>query len=252
MVEIQDTEHSRPLARLTQTPLEHIQSDSNALFSKCLFAFQSFSKLGELSENMRILSLNAELAAGRAGEHGSAVRALTQYTRELVNRLSSIEQGMLILKSNTYNNSASALRTLQQLKLIDRAGTQLKKVKGEFSSNCVLRISQSRETKLTDLMINVDGMIESVESLSMEANAVSKVMSQAGSIATNIAIEASSAGAYEAEFEQVAKTMRDFASELRIMCEAAGGSIRDADNVGKILQLNAQGNLGQLSKEAKQ
>ena len=101
-------------------------------------------------------------------------------------------------------------------------------------------------------MINVDGMIEGVESLSTEANAVSKVMSQAGSIATNIAIEASSAGAYEAEFEQVAKTMRDFASELRIMCEAAGGSIRDADNVGKILQLNAQGNLGQLSKEAKQ
>ena len=126
VVEMQETKHSRPLARLAQTPLEHIQSDSNALFSKCLFAFQSFSKLGELSENMRILSLNAELAAGRAGEHGSAVRALTQYTRELVNRLSSIEQGMLSLKSNTYNNSASALRTLQQLKLIDRAGTQLK------------------------------------------------------------------------------------------------------------------------------
>jgi len=230
--------------RFVQSPLEQIQSGSNALFSKCLFAFHAFSKLGELSENMRILSLNAELAAGRAGEHGSAVRALTQYTRELVNRLSGIEQGMMRLKSNTYNNSASALRTLQQLKLIDRADSQLKKIKGEFGATCIKKIAHSRKTKLTDLMTNVEGMIDSVENLSVEATSVAKVMSQAGSIATNIAIEASSAGAYEAEFEQVAKTMREFASDLRIMCESAGGSIRDAGNVGNTLQLNAQESLG--------
>jgi len=248
----QEAEQPATLARATLSPLETIQADSNALFSKCLFAFQAFSKLGELSENMRILSLNAELAAGRAGEHGSAVRALTQYTRELVNRLAIIEQGMLSLKSNTYNNSASALRILLQLKLIDRAGSHLKKVQGEFSASTNEKVLQSRQSRLTDLMNNVDGMISSVENLAIEANTVTKVMSQAGSIATNIAIEASSAGAYEAEFEQVAKTMREFASELRIMCETAGGSIRDAGNVGQTLQFNAQDSLGYMSKEARQ
>lgn len=230
--------------RVVKMQLEHIQTGSNALFSKCLFAFHAFSKLGELSENMRILSLNAELAAGRAGEHGSAVRALTQYTRELVNRLATIESDMLRLKSNTYNNSASALRILLQLKLIDRASIQLGRTKGQFAETTVTKISQSRKKMLASLMVDVDGMIDSVVNLSVEANTVSKVMSQAGSIATNIAIEASSAGAYEAEFEQVAKTMREFASELRVMCEGAGGSIRDAGSVGKTLQLNAQDSLG--------
>lgn len=237
-------ELSTQVTRRAQSPLEHIQADSNALFSKCLFAFQAFSKLGELSENMRILSLNAELAAGRAGEHGNAVRALTQYTRELVNRLYMIERSMLALKSHTYSNSASALRTLLQLKMVDRAETRVKQVKGAFAEKAAERVSHSRGGKLTDLMENVRGMITSVEGLSHEASAVSDVMSQAGSIATNIAIEASTAGAYEAEFEQVAITMREFAFELRTMCDTAGGTIRDASNVGKTLQLRAQENLG--------
>ncbi len=240
----QKTGQSAQPARIIKSPLEQIQDDSNVLFSRCLHAFQAFSKLGELSENMRILSLNAELAAGRAGEHGNAVRALTQYTRELVNRLYGIERGMLSLKSNTYNHSASALRTLLQLKMIDRASNLLKDVKGEFGSTSVTQITYSREGKLKDLMGNVRGMIDSVEKLSHEAGSVSEVMSQAGSIATNIAIEASTAGAYESEFDQVANTMREFAFELRTMCDAAGGSIRDAGSVGKTLQYRAQESLG--------
>lgn len=243
-MEEQDQQTSQTPARLTKSPLEQIQDDSNTLFSRCLHAFQAFSKLGELSENMRILSLNAELAAGRAGEHGNAVRALTQYTRELVNRLYTIERGMLSLKSNTYNNSASALRTLLQLKMIERAADKIKQVNGEFDDGSTTRVANSRQTQLKDLMGNVRGMIKNVEHLSNEASSVSEVMSQAGSIATNIAIEASTAGAYEAEFEQVANTMREFAFELRTMCDTAGGSIRDASSVGKTLQFRAQENLG--------
>jgi len=243
-MEQQMAQQSAALAFGIKSPLEQIQADSKVLFSNCLLAFHAFSKLGELSENMRILSLNAELAAGRAGEHGNAVRALTQYTRELVNRLSSIEKGMQSLKSNTYNNSASAIRILLQLKLIDRTETQMKNVKGEFASGCAGRISKSRTSILSDLLDKVRGMTKSVESLSKEANAVSEVMSQAGSIATNIAIEASSAGAHEAEFDQVAKTMREFAFELRTMCDTAGSSIRDAGGVSKTLQFRAQESLG--------
>ncbi|MBC8445000.1 MAG: hypothetical protein H8D75_00015 [Rhodospirillaceae bacterium] len=127
--------------------------------------------------------------------------------------------------------------------MIDRASTQLAKAKGEFGSGISKKISHSRHSKLTDLMVNVRGMISSVENLSSEAGSVSEVMSQAGSIATNIAIEASTAGAYEAEFNQVANTMREFASELRAMCDSAGGAIRDAGSVGKVLQHKAQESL---------
>ena len=43
--------------------------------------FFSLRNLPDVIEDLRILSLNAELAAGRAGEQGLAVRALTQHTR---------------------------------------------------------------------------------------------------------------------------------------------------------------------------
>jgi len=243
-MEEQEVDLTPPSAPLAKNPLGFIQSETNALFSNCLFSFHAFSKLGELSENMRILSLNAELAAGRAGEHGNAVRALTQYTRELVNRLYNIERNMLALKSNTYSTSASALRTMLQLKLMDQADSALKKAKGEFASTCAKKVGHARKTKLSDMMANVRGMTDSAENLSHEAGTVSEVMSQAGSIATNIAIEAAAAGTYEAEFEQVAKTMREFALALRAMCDNASGSIRKARSIGKSLQKHAQDNLG--------
>ena len=103
------------------TAAGRLKDDTGALFSECLQGFQAFSELAELAENMRILSLNAELAAGRAGEHGAAVRALTQYTRELVIRLNAIEANMLGLKSRTYGAIATALRFLHQLRYIDLA-----------------------------------------------------------------------------------------------------------------------------------
>jgi len=230
----------RPAAR---SSLDRIQNDSNALFSNCLSAFQAFAGLGELSENMRILSLNAELAAGRASDRGNAVRALTQYTRELVNRLNVIEREMLSLKSGTYNHSASALRILHQLRILDKALTYLRKGQGQDSGSILEKTDLSRELRLTALLDNVRGMTESVEGLSHEASNISDVMSQAGSIATNIAIEASTAGVHEAEFDQVAKTMRDYVIQLRHMVDSAGSSIRDADLVGKSLQVKAQNDM---------
>ena len=219
-----------------RTPLGRIQSDTNRLFSKCLFAFHSFGNLGELSENMRILSLNAELAAGRAGEKGNAVRALTQYTRELVARLNGVNQGMLTLKSETYNQSASALRILHQLRLLNRALENLKQRKGEFATVALEKTTASRAGKLSSLLDDVYGMTKNVNKLSAEANEVSEVVSQAGSIATNIAIEASSAGNHEAEFDQVAKTMRGYVAQLHHMVDLAGSPIRDAGSVGINLQ----------------
>ncbi|MHA1597735.1 MAG: hypothetical protein ACTSV1_03350, partial [Alphaproteobacteria bacterium] len=146
-----------------KTPLDHIQTESNALFSNCLIAFHSFSGLGELSENMRILSLNAELAAGRAGDHGNAVRALTQYTRELVNRLYSIERSMLSLKTASYSFSASSLKILLQLKMLDRAHHKISRVRGEYAKCANERTIAAREVKLANLLSSVRGMIVGVD-----------------------------------------------------------------------------------------
>ena len=219
-----------------RTPLGRIQTDTNRLFSKCLFAFHSFGNLGELSENMRILSLNAELAAGRAGEKGNAVRALTQYTRELVARLNGVNRGMLSLKSETYNQSASALRILHQLHLLNRALNELNTRKGEYSTVALDKTTRSRAGKLSALLSDVQGMTSNVNKLAAEANEVSEVVSQAGSIATNIAIEASSAGNHEEEFDQVAKTMRGYVAQLHHMVDTAGSPVRDAGSIGNNLQ----------------
>jgi len=226
-----------------RTPLGRIQSDTNQLFSKCLYAFHSFGNLGELSENMRILSLNAELAAGRAGEKGNAVRALTQYTRELVARLNGVNLSMLTLKSETYNQSASALRTLHQLRLLNRALDELNVRKGEFATVAVDKTTRSRADKLSSLLDDVQGMTRNVNKLSAEANGVSEVVSQAGSIATNIAIEASAAGDHEAEFDQVATTMRGYVAQLHNMVDMAGSPIRDAGSVGTNLQERTRQNI---------
>lgn len=226
-----------------RTQLDHLQAESNSLFSNCLIAFNSFSGLGELAENMRILSLNAELAAGRAGEHGNAVRALTQYTRELVNRLYSIGRNMLSMRTSSYNHSASSLKTLLQLRMLDRAHRQIGLLDGEYAETAAQRTVEARENGLANLLNSVHGMIEGVDGLSAKAEDVNEVMSQAGSIATNIAIEASTAGAHEAEFEQVAFTMREYVHQLREMIDLAGGSIRDAGSIGQSLQKRARSNL---------
>ncbi len=223
-----------------RSPLGRIQADTNRLFSKCLFAFHSFGNLGELSENMRILSLNAELAAGRAGEKGNAVRALTQYTRELVARLNGVNRSMLSLKSETYNQSASALRVLHQLHLLNRALNELQRRKGEFASVALNKTAKSRADKLSSLLDDVRGMTNDVNKLAVEANEVSEVVSQAGSIATNIAIEASSAGNHEEEFDQVAKTMRGYVAQLHHMVDNASSPIRDAGGIGANLQIRTR------------
>jgi len=230
--------------------VDHIQNDTGALFSQCLHAFHSFSDLAELAEDMRILSLNAELAAGRAGDQGSAVRALTQYTRELVHRLNAIEGVMLELKSKTYGASAGSLRFLRQIRFLDRALNQLKRRASDenFTSACIEITSKSQRDRLGILLDNVQDMVDAVDGLSQEATTVSEVMSQAGSIATNIAIEAAASGAHEDEFKQVAHTMGEYVEQLRDMVENASGAIRDAVVLGRMLQERARDNLSQTGR----
>ncbi len=227
------------------TVVGRLKDDMAALFSECLHGFQAFSELAELAEDMRILSLNAELAAGRAGEHGAAVRALTQYTRELVVRLSAIETNMLSLKSKTYAAIAMALRFLHQLRYIDLAlgRLQRRESNGDNGASAIRIVSECRQKRLVILLDDVQDMVGSVNGLSAEADTVSDVMSQAASIATNIAIEAAAAGVHEAEFKQVAVTMSGYVEQLHNMVDNAGGAIRDAVALGCTLGDRARENI---------
>ncbi len=227
------------------TVADRLRNDTGTFFSECLHGFQAFSELAELAEDMRILSLNAELAAGRAGSHGAAVRALTQYTRELVIRLSAIEANMLGLKSKTYGASAMALRFLNQLRYIDMALGRLRRRESsdDNGSSAVRIVSECRQNRLAVLLDDIQDMIGAVNGLSTEAGIVADVISQAGSIATNIAIEAAAAGAHEAEFKQVAVTMSGYVEQLHNMVDNAGGAIRDAVILGRTLGDRARENI---------
>ncbi|NQV46127.1 MAG: hypothetical protein HQ501_14535, partial [Rhodospirillales bacterium] len=103
-----------------------IERETGVLFGRCLESFYVFADLPQLSEDMRVLSLNAELAAGRAGDKGTGVRALTQYTRALVNRLNNATENMAKLKGRMYTHSASAIRVFQRSALFERADHTLR------------------------------------------------------------------------------------------------------------------------------
>lgn len=206
------------------------------MFADCLQAFHAFSELAELAENLRVLSLNAELAAGRAGERGRAVRALTQYTRELVNRLGQIQSDTTGLMARTYAQTATALRALHQMRLLDRAVEELDRNGGEYGGPARSRLAESRDQTGRALNEAIRLMVSNIDSLAARTRVVGEVVSASDSIATNIAIEAVGAGVYEIEFRTVAETMRRYVEQLRTMIEDASAAVRSATEKGAGLQ----------------
>lgn len=213
--------------RATGGDARRVEERLGAMFADCLQAFHAFSELAELAENLRILSLNAELAAGRAGDRGRAVRALTQYTRELVNRLSQIQTDMSGLMGGAYTQTAAALRALHQLRLLDRALVELAGIDGA-AGDAHERVAASRAQTVQALGESMRTIVGSIRRLETRSQVVAEVVSASDSIATNIAIEAAAAGAHEAEFRTVADTMRRYVEQLREMVDVASGTVRSA------------------------
>ncbi|MBF0560935.1 MAG: chemotaxis protein [Alphaproteobacteria bacterium] len=209
-----------------------------ALFAQCLEAYHAYNDLDQLAEDLRILSLNAELAAGRAGERGRAVRALTQYTRALVNRLESVKTEVFASRSITYAASAAVFRDLDRLHLVDVAiATAGETVAAEAKVARALMDAAVEEEKTPDLLLTKLGqLLVSVRSLADNTGQVLEIVSQSGSIATNIAIEAASAGQYEMEFRTVADTMRRYVLMLRSIVDKASAAVRSASQSGDALQ----------------
>lgn len=215
-----------PAVQRRRSTTRALEAKTGALFAECAEAFHAICELDELAENLRILSLNAELAAGRAGDQGRAVRALTQYTRELVNRLTHIQTEMINLRTRTYNISAACLRDLQYLGLLEAIPAPVPP-----------QAQRAQESLLAVLEKNLKAMTVCVAELSSRTKVVVEVVNQSDSIATNIAIEAAAAGAFETEFRTVSDTMRRYIEELRVMLDRATDSVRRALDGGQALKL---------------
>jgi len=220
-----------PAAERSLSPrTDRLEARAGGLLGDCRRAFHAFATLNELAENLRILSLNAELAAGRAGEKGRAVRALTQYTRELVNRLAQLQAEMETLRGRTFALSSTVLRGLQQMALLEQACalSQLASQGGP---------AERAFMEATSTMVDtLEGMAVAVRDLSRRTHGIEEVVSQSDSIATNIAIEAAAAGSHEKEFRTVAETMRRYVEQLRQMIEEAADAVRRAADRGELLR----------------
>jgi methyl-accepting chemotaxis protein len=221
-------------ARIQTQRTDRIEVRANGLLSDCRRAFHAFGELDELAENLRILSLNAELAAGRAGDKGRAVRALTQYTRELVNRLAQIQGEMNALRGRTFTLSSTILRGMLQLSLFERACALVDD--GAHDARAKSSVEQAFSEIMRVLVETLDTMANSVNELARRAHAVEEVVSQSDSIATNIAIEAAAAGVHEKEFRTVSDTMRHYVDDLRQMIDQASDAVRRAAEKGESLR----------------
>ena len=215
-------------ARRYRGVLRQVELRIRALFPEINLANRAMFRLADLSEDMRILSLNAELAAGRAGQKGAAVRALTQYTRGLVRRLVEINANASGLRA-LYDTTTDALRTLRHLRQLEEATVRVDIADmTETAHRALGSLERIRATQLREMAERIAGINDGTVRLGAVVRVVDDVVSQAASIATNIAAEAVNAGSHEAEFKAVSETMTRYVEELRTMNDQAARGVRGA------------------------
>lgn len=208
---------------------EDVHSGIARMLGQGLRAYQAFAGLGELAEDLRILSLNAELAAGRAGSRGNGIRALTQLTRELVRQLNAVGDEMARLKGGTYGAGAQVLNRARRLRLLDEA-------QARCANNAAEALDRAGAACLTGMLDDAGCVAATVERLSHQATKVQSIARQAKTVATNIAIEAAHAGAHGQEFRVVAETMAGYTSQLGTMIAEAAGCVAEAMRASQSLR----------------
>jgi len=231
---------------------DQIAQYQQELFGQCRNTFEAFQGLGDVAEDMRILSLNAELAAGRAGTYGVSIRALTQYTRELVNRLEQInlemqkveafqepeaesgEEHAEVEYAQEYNAEEHyAEEHVTEEHYAEEYPTE------EHYAEAYPAEEYYEEAQHDDVSYVLQKFAQDnggVKYLNEQAKRIAEVVSQSNSIATNMAIEAATAGQYEDTFTNVANDMRGFVDTLKNMVTRAQDSIEKAFRAEKSLK----------------
>lgn len=131
----------------------------------------------------------------------------------------------------------------------EEAKPALKVVEAEDSEEATEEVASSESHDLVES--DVDAIYNALEKfehdnggvkyLNEQAKRIAEVVSQSNSIATNMAIEAATAGQYEDTFTNVANDMRGFVDTLKNMVTRAQDSIEKAFRAEKSLkEIDAQ------------
>jgi len=236
---------------------QQVTQFQNELFGQCRNTFEAFQGLGDVAEDMRILSLNAELAAGRAGQYGVSIRALTQYTRELVNRLEQINLEMGKIEAfqgvesaeeapaEEYAEEAPVEEYAEEYAQEEYAQEEYaeeypaQEYAEEYPQEEYAEYAEELPAEVSDVAAALQQFDQDnggVKYLNEQAKRIAEVVSQSNSIATNMAIEAATAGQYEDTFTNVANDMRGFVDTLKNMVTRAQDSIEKAFRAEKSLK----------------
>lgn len=198
------------------------------LYKRSQAAYHAFDDLPRLVDQMRILSVNAELAAARAGDYGRGVRVLTQFASEAVGRLAGVVREMLILKRRTYAQAAMVLRAAGDIGKLESAGNRILVLQGVYTKQSLAVLDGAWHGRLVSVGMAAKELRKAHDDLVMVVRGVREMMMQADIISANIAIEATTAGPFETQLQAVAESMRTSGAQLRTMVDNASHSLRDA------------------------
>lgn len=202
---------------------EQYTRDTDLLIELSAEAYRVFGALGNLTEDLRVLSFNAEFASGRAGAKGNCVRVLTQATRELVNALSRRYENIQNHRETTRDAAVSIKHAVGNVE--EASGFDTEKSADELRS-----------------------LVRANEHLASEMSAISAIAQECDGIAVAIAVEAATAGVFREEFQQVADTMHRYVEELQNMVTQVGRNVRRVkDRGGRLLDRMSDSNTTQAA-----
>ncbi|OAN43985.1 hypothetical protein A6A04_08875 [Paramagnetospirillum marisnigri] len=197
------------------------------LYANCVGAYHAFDSLPRLVEGLRLLSINAGLVSARAGDYGRSVRVLTHFATESVVRLHEAVPKMLALKRDTYETAAGVMRAINDIGKLEAAGTLILRNSGPEAA-ALIRMGAAWRSRVQHLGRAAGHLAATNDQLVAMVKVAREVMLQTELIAANIAIEATSAGPWEAELTAIADTIREKVDELRTMVDEAGRRLRNA------------------------
>ncbi|CAA7615207.1 hypothetical protein [Magnetospirillum sp. UT-4] len=213
------------------------------LYERCQAAYHTFDGLPQLIDQMRIMSVNAELVSARAGDHGRAVRVLTQFVTEAVTRMLAMIPEMVALKKCTYAQAGMVLRIANDVDKIEGGGARILATGRTPGDSALAALEAAWRNEMKGFGEAVAGMRRAHEGLVGMVRTAREVVLQVELISANIAIEASGAGPFEADIKAIADFMRGRVEELRAMVDNAGRSLRAVADMNHALAALAVGRI---------
>ena len=212
------------------------QGQIRGLFERTQTAYHAFDGLPRLVDELRLLSVNAQLASARAGDYGRAVRVLTLFSTEAVGNLLVMVPRAVELKRRSYGLAGQIMRTLSEMAKIEAAGRRVVAAGHHFPKDDPLAVLAAARARRRAVLVGAVATLEQTHAALAEVAATARtVMMQTEIIATNIAIEATAAGPYQAELEALATALRERSEALRAMTDLAAHRLRDAAEVSVAL-----------------